>query len=174
MQIRNFLYVDIQVSKSVQTPAHFTVFLIYLESWKAFTVAKCNFELRLPCANTWASANPRRYWRSVAHTFLLLLFLCKAIVLYYRLTLISSTAYLFVLCWLPLHFDCSLFSCSWSNHITEFYFFFFSSSRFLFFFFKFASHSHAHMARSSLTSFDISLLPHFNINCLPEEKQVWG
>lgn len=28
MQIRNFLYIDRKVSKSVQTPAHFTVFLI--------------------------------------------------------------------------------------------------------------------------------------------------
>lgn len=76
-------------------------------------------------------------------------------------------AYLFVLCWFPLHCNCSLSSCSWSNHITELSAFFFP----LYFF---PVRSHAPMARSSLTPFDISLLPHFNINCLPEEKQVWG
>lgn len=36
-----------------------------------------------------------------------------------------------------------------------------------------ASLSHARVARSGLTSLDISVLPHFNINCLPEEKLVW-
>jgi len=48
---------------------------------------------------------------------------------------------------------------------------FFLSPFFFFFFFHLPA---ARKARNSLTSFDISLLPHFNINCLPEEKQVWG
>lgn len=84
----------------------------------------------LPVCRHMGPSNPRR---NVAHRLLLHLFPCKPTALCDSLALISLTAYLFVLCWFPLHFNCSL-SCSWSNHRAEFYLFGF----------QLASLSHAH------------------------------
>lgn len=160
MQIRSVLYIDIQVSKWVQTPAHFSESLIYPESWKAISAAKCSFELSFLCAKAWALVAPEGAAEIGRLCFFFFFSFARHSI---REQLISLHCSGF-LCTVTV----SLSSCSWSNRNTEL-------NAFLFFpLYFFPARSDAPKTRSSLTPFDISLLPHFNINCLPEEKQVWG
>lgn len=113
------------------------------------------------------SASPRRCERNVAHTYV-------SSISFALLFCVRPHRYMTVWLWFPpqlLSLYCAGFLCvlialsppvADQNHIAEFCF--------LPFLLLPAARMHTW---HRLTSLDISVLPHFNINCLPEEKLVW-